>query len=232
MKRESKGQQVKTFQSFQPQPDLSKVKTIIKVYFKAADGGFYIYGPDHMLPVVEGQCKDKPFRIMQGSIQAATLASVIEGYEWAEFWYFEILKSENKKKVIVFNFAANRRYSEGPYCTKSRGPLDTHVRDDIHFIGSPVLHLDYEILWKAGNRYYKQHEADDPLVGASPDGTIIDWTPEREAFFEKMRAGLVYLIDRLIDFEGDLGVNADLAIASLQSGQALLPPPDTETLNG
>lgn len=233
MKRESKGQQVKTFQAWVPQPDLSKVKAIIKVHFRADAGTFYIYGPDHILPVVEGQQnKGQPYRINKTSIEASTLAGVLEGYEWAELRYFEILKSEKKQKVIVVNFQCNRSYSDGPHCTKANGPLDTHVRDDIHFVKSPALHLSYEILWKAGEQYYRQHEADDPLHHAHPEGTIIEWTAEREAFFEKMRSGLVHLIDRMIDFERDLASNADLAITAMQNGQALLPPPTLTASQG
>ena len=120
------------------------------------------------------------------------------------------LREANKSRVIRFHFKRNA--STSPW-----------FRDEqISFCGSPALHLNYEVLWKVGNNLYRQHDPKMPLeyAGAVKDrfdeGTsnVIEWTEERERFFESMVQGLVGLIRKVEDFSKNLAVNVDLAITS------------------
>ncbi len=210
----TKGKQVRAFKASVPQPDLSHKSEIIKVYFQSRTGRFSIYGPDHVLGVVHS-IKDSygmgKASFSPTTIEAARIDDVVEAFGAAMGRYVIVLRQEIKKKVILFKFECNQ--------------VGDQRYNNISFAGSPCLHVDFEVLWEAGGRLYRQDEPDDLLTSHHKDGHVIDWTPEREAFFEKMRSGLIHLIARLIEFNDSLKTNPEAAIAALTNGAMLLPPP-------
>ncbi len=224
-KKESKGQQVKTFQAHIPQPDLTYEKVVEKVYFQASDGMFSIYLQPHILGLVSSNAfgdRSEHGRNWwrEDRITASQLDPLIAIHRDVLARYVSIVREEKKTKVIVYKFQCNLR----------GGSLDHVPRDDIHFSISPALALTYGIRWKSGEYLYVYVDEDEPERGlrrSRMDGIEIEWTAEREAFFEAMQSGLISVIDRLIDFETALKVDAGKAIAQMK-GQALLPAPKVE----
>ncbi len=225
MKKESRGQQVKTFQVHYPQPDLTYVKVTEKVYFKADEGTFAIYPPPHILGLVAGDCfgdrSEHGTRWWRSDrIVSDRLDPILALHRDLLLRYVSIVREERKTKVIVFKFE----------CNFSGGSLHHVPRNDMHFAASPAIALDYAVRWRSGGHLYKFDE-DDPELGlrrSGFDGVEIEWTAEREEFFEAMKAGLVNVIDRMIDFEKALKVDAGKAIAQMKS-RALLPAPKKES---
>lgn len=230
-KKESRGQKVKTFKHWIPQPDLSREETQVAVYFKADEGTFYIYHGAHVFEACQDEAGNMyhfdKVHMRPTSISGKVMDQVVKAFEAVCNKYEKLLREQGKIRVIRFSFARNRRYVEdSPFKPAS----------DISFCGSPALHFDYELLWRVGDKLYRQDAPDFPLQFAGSvardrglhgeDETCVDWTPEREAFFEQMRNGLITLINRIEDFQSDLAGNIDLAIAS--GGMFLLAAPVKE----
>jgi len=220
MKKESKGQQVKTFQAHIPQPDLTYQKVVEKVYFQASDGMFSIYLQPHILGLVSAA--DLGDRYMHGGqwwrsdrITDSQIDSLLAIHRDVLARYTSIVREQTKTKVIVFNFKCNVSSMH-------------HVpRDDMHFAPRPALALSYAVRFKSNGVLYKCVDEGDPTSGlrrSHAEGVEIEWTPEREAFFEAMEQGLISAIDRLLDFEKALKEDAGKAIAQM-SGRPLLPAP-------
>lgn len=219
-RRESRGQQVKTFQAHIPQPDLTYEKVIEKVYFQAASGLFSIYLQPHILGLVDGNAfgdRSEHGRNWWRSdrIVSSQLQPLLDLHRDVLARYTSIVREQTKTKVIVFKFECNLA-----------GSFKHVPRNDMHFATSPAIALNYAVRWRSGGNLYTFDE-EDPELGLQQshfDGVEIEWTAERETFFEAMKIGLINAIDRLIDFEKALKVNAGKAIAQM-SGRALLPAP-------
>jgi hypothetical protein len=216
MKREGKGQRVKTFKAWIPQQDLTKIETQVGVYFKPDSGRFYIYDGAHMFAAAAERAKKsyegRDVHIRDTMITDNTLDGLLNGFKAICFAYEEEMKNAAKKKVIRFTFKANTEWDG------SRQP-----KSDISFCGAPAIHLMYEVLYQVGDQVYFQDAEDgrlqyrgkaDEARHSHSDAVTIDWTPEREAFFENMRQSLVTLINRVDDFQKNLLVNVDNAIAA------------------
>lgn len=223
-KRESKGQRVKSFKHWIPQPDLSKKETQVVVYFKANEGAFYIYDGAHLIEA----CRDETDRWYEtrhvtahgAALRSKLMDNLIEGFEALCKRYEQLLREQGKKRCIRFSFARNRPYVEDS---------EHKPRSDISFCGHPAIHFDYELLWRVGDTLYRQDDPEDALQFAGhvarssglhgETETCVDWTPEREAFFSQMRSSLITLINRIDDFQSDLEKNVTLA---LQGGMSPL----------
>jgi hypothetical protein len=217
-RREARGQRVKTYKFWIPQPDLIAAETQIVVYFKADESRFYIYEGAHVLEAV-GHFADKMgellhCRVHGGNISSPLIDNLMKGFEALCDRYVMLLREQGKKRVIRFTFARNRPYVEGsPHKPAS----------DISFSGAPALHFDFDMLWRVGDKLYRQSRPDDPLQFAGSvarsrglhgeSETCVDWTPEREAFFTQMRGALIETINRIEVFQSDLEQNVGLALA-------------------
>jgi hypothetical protein len=243
---ESKGKRVKQFKELVPQLDQSSEMEVIHVYFKADEGNFYIYPQQHLLDVVSSLDNGIDFRDAQyhpghGSIKAPVMAAAIACYKSLCTKFFDIVRTEQKKRVIRFTLKYNiAKMPDGSWRGHAPG-------DDISFAGRPALHLQYEVLWQSGKRLYRQDRPQDRLQDAGSavpsvygnremgmrqrrDGIyIIDWTQEREDFFASMKSSLEQLIHLLVLFVQDLEGDPDMAIANLSGGMTLLPPPKQHT---
>jgi len=223
------GQRVKQFQAFIPQPDLTSEKTVVHVYFQARDAVFNISVPDHIAAVVVETVRNCMVYRQRDQLVSASNYSLAETtFKDLLTAYTTLLQQQGKVRVIRFSVRAN----SGGY---------PHF-PDISFTGAPALHFQYEVLWRVGDRLFRQYHADSRLESAgdiprsAPNGRregswVIPWTAEREAFFGQMEAGLKGLIERLALFVGDLEGNLDHAIASRDSA-LLLPPLAPEAARG
>ena len=214
MKRESKGQRVKTFKAWIPNADLTKTETQVVVYFKADTGMFSIFEGAHMFDAARDRAK-KQTRSGRVSIHADmitdnTLDGVVRGFEAICTAYIAEMREALKKKVIRFTFKRNTKWT-----------AERPAADDISFCGTPAIHFMYEILYQVGDQVYEKVDHDhlqyrgkaNEARGRSGDAITVDWTEEREAFFKNMQASLVSLIHRVDDFQKDLLTNIDKAIA-------------------
>ncbi len=171
-KRETKGQQVKTFTTHEPQEDMSYVATSVKVYFK--DDEFTAYLPDHMHQVVENLPLFKEGRQTRSAymqlrlshagdcISAKIVDHLVQGYKQILLEYFQHLTNLAAQKVIVVEFKANlpwrrERQDAGDWTFRSGGGTAV-TRNDISFAGFPTVHLSYRILHRAGDTLYRRVE--------------------------------------------------------------------------
>lgn len=230
MKRDGKGQQVKSFQAWVMQPDLSKTKIIAKVFFQVTNGLFSIYLQKHLVEAMShiGKFGGATLDHHADRLSADRLDDVVEGHAFLLSKYEQFLREQKKRKVIAFKLEVNTMWTEDR--------PDAIDRNDISFCERPALALAFDVLFQIGdtNRLYRRAHEDGPLSyvgnsGKNDIGTVIDWTEEREAFFTQMRAGLLKAIDRLLDFEISLGKNPQKAIESLMGGgPQLLPAPGSK----
>jgi hypothetical protein len=219
-KRESRGQQVKTFGHYVPQPDQSTEKETIKVYFKADEGRFYIYPPAHILPVARAKAEQSSaahgVNFRDDFINSPLMDKVVHAFETMCSIYQNILKEEGKIRVIRFAVQRNLR-----------ADLNHHAKSEISFCGSPALYFNYELLWLSGGELFRQDDPELPLqhVRSHHDGDakVIPWTQEREDFFASMTVAMITLINRIDDFKANLESNVDKAIATRSS--LFLPAP-------
>lgn len=164
-------------------------------------------------------------RFSDDHISCSNLNEIVEGFKALCEIYKRLLREQKKERVIRFRFKRNLP-----------GTVDHLPKDDISFCGNPALHFNYEILWRVNDKLYRQYEPDDPLQFAGDvqdrhkEGAahVIEWTQEREAFFESMQRSLVDLILRVEQFQSNLSSNIDLAIAG--HTHPLLAAPDRETV--
>lgn len=229
MKRESKGQRVKTFKAWIPNSDLTKVETQVVVYFNASNGEFSIHQGSHMFATAREHMtsrltRDRELRIHDHMITAYVLETIVQGFADICHAYTNAMREALKKKVIRFTFKRNAPwYQDG-----------IPAASDISFCGTPAIHFTYEVLHRIGDALYEKRDDESNLQyrGSATearfregDAITIDWTEEREAFFENMQSSLLALIHRVDDFQKNLLVNVDKAIAA--SGPLLLPKPES-----
>ena len=216
MKRESKGQRIKTFKYFIPNSDLTKTETQVVVYFKADNGLFYIFDGAHMFASARERARKtmagRDLIIHDNMITASTLDTIKQGFEDICNSYIHEMREALKKKVIRFTFKRNTKW-DGEH----------QPADDISFCGAPAIHFAYEVLYQVGEQLYDKTEFAGNLQYRgnakearfrNGDAITVDWTEEREAFFVNMQASLVTLIHRVDDFQKNLLVNVDNAIAA------------------
>jgi hypothetical protein len=224
MKPSPKGQRVKSFKCFVPQPDLSTVDTQVVVYLDARKGLFSIYDGAHMLDA----CKDaaqknydtRTVSFFDDRISSKVLNELVEGFQGLCALYTRLLREQRKDRVIRFHFKRNLP-----------GTFDRFPKDDISFCGSPAVHFSYEVLWRVKDKLYRQPTPTSALqfagdvVDRHDEGAahVVEWTAARENFFEDMERALVALILRVEDFQTNLASNIDLVIAGHAS--PLLAPP-------
>lgn len=233
MKKDSKGQQVKSFQAWVMQPDLTKTKTIAKVFFQVTNGLFSIYLENHLVEAMAhvGKFGGATLDHYADRLSADRLDDVVEGHAFLLSKYEQFLREQKKRKVIAFKLEVNTMWTEDR--------PDAIDRHDISFCERPALALTFAVLFQIGDtkRLYDRAHEDGPLkyvgnAGKGDVGTVIDWTEEREAFFTQMRAGLLKAIDRLLDFEISLGKNPQQAIENLMcGGPQLLPAPTASRIS-
>src|ERR1700733_8516128 len=215
MKRDRKGQRVKTFKYFIPNSDMTSTETQATVFFKPETGMFTIYQGAHMFTAARDKARGKydsrTLSIFENRVSADRLDDIVRGFEYLCGVYAEEMKNAHKKKVIRFTFKAN-----APWYTDHEAALS-----DISFCGSPAIHFTYEILQQVGDQVYEQTEEGSKLQyrgsakearGRSGDAITVDWTEEREEFFKNMQGSLITLIHRVNDFQKDLLTNVDKAI--------------------
>jgi hypothetical protein len=224
MKRDSKGKIVKTFKAYIPRSDLTTVETQVSVYFKADTGMFTIYDGPHMYPAVQGRInlKANDVRIGDTYITSQRLNAITQAFDDICVKYTNEMRELQKRKVIRFTFKRNT-----PWDKESDRP----AADDIHFCGTPAIHFTYEVLYRVGDTLYEKPDDDINLQyrGSATEGRFrdgdaitVDWTEEREKFFNNMQASLLTLIHRVDDFQKNLLTNVDRAIAG---GALLLEKP-------
>jgi hypothetical protein len=217
MAKESRGQQVKTFTHGVPQADLSYEQEVVKVYFRPADGDFAIYLPQHIAD-------------MEGTITHSQINFAIAGYKACLSKYLEAIKTAVREKVITISFTHNIRYVKGFHDVRNSRNFAGYGanRGEIHFTGSPAIHLNYSVLHRAGKRLYNVTESDGKEfmsdAGTTEGKKVIPWTQEREDFFASTVNNIERLIMAMIEFMDDIEGNIDKAIAS-NGGQLLIGRP-------
>lgn len=233
MAKASKGQAVKRFKDTVPQPDQSSVEQITVVYFAAGDGEFRIYVPEHISQALPQDLTTQGYvsTVAEPHVKDATQQGVLTAWTKLKERYLGLLRREGAVKVIR-------------YAVRAQHPGQATYGDRFSFeyshLGPGVaLQLDWEVLWRSGDRlFYGRYEGDELHLqdkGPVPVNAytfekyrLIEWTEEREAFFQAMKDGLISLIERLIVFcRGDV----ETQIAQIMSGAAsnpLLPAPTKE----
>lgn len=225
--KSSRGQQVKTFTTFEPGLGVESEKKIVKVYFDAKDGHFNIYLPDHMAALLKSHIETKGAYLSGNRIYSSTLDAVMEAHSIACRYCLRIMRETKRKKVIVFFVSCNTRIHK----------RDANTVCEIGFCDSPALHLDFSVFWKVGDKLYQERDdgslehygASLDMVAARRDrsATQIDWTQEREDFFSAMTGALEGLIGKILSFTHDLNKNPDKALANFRGTHLLTPPAKT-----
>lgn len=245
MARDSKGQQVKTFKHFVPLANLKYEETTGKVYFKADDGCFYVYLPDHItavaraLPDADGWYETKGARRHGSAVFAPTMDAAMKSYDCTLKAYRKLIENQQREKVIKVEFKHNIRWIKEFHQPRNIqhaiSAYQQQLRDGISFCGSPAIHLRYEVLYRVGNDLYRvdfegteSESLHHHQSNSANDSNVIPWTPEAEAFFANTVANIERLIMAMIEFFDDTPANLALAIAN--GGTLKLPaPPATPT---
>lgn len=209
--RGSKGKAVKTFTEKVPQSNLTTIDVVMTVYFKADTGEFRIFYPEHIAATLGDDMA-----------HADTLAGALETWAAGVERYRSVLKSEQRKKVIMFTLKYN---------IQQRGVFQTYNAPTSlgSGISAPALNLTYEIFWDVnGVLYY--FRGDEPgsamqRYGVASGRRSIPWTAEREAFFASMKGALEGLILKLIDFDKAMSDDVDGAMVAFAQGRNLLSAP-------
>lgn len=213
------------------QEDLSMEKAVLVIYFK--DDQFNIHLPEHMHGVLVGwsEAGFNSHVTSKGVLRAPTMPGIKNAWKLAEARYRHVIQHAEKKKVIVLNLQYNARGLDGG------GHFNKHK---LQSIGCPALYIDYQLAWEVNGKLYhyfgKGSDQQDSrqtlqrLDAGIYDAAIIEWSAEREQFFEGMRGALNGLIKRLHELRtaidtGDIG-GALLQFA--QSGPALTGPKEAE----
>lgn len=229
-KRESKGQQVKTFKHFVMLPSLESEVIIGKVYFQADSGRFAIYLPEHVAAVAasiphneyDGRSGLIFNRDQGGYLTHKVIDTVIDGYKGYLTRYEDLLRTQKRRKVIAVTFRQNIRWIKGFHDVRNSTDFAGYGarRGDISFCGAPAIHLTYAVRYEVGGKLYQVVNHDDGsehMTYAAQEGKIIDWTPDRENFFANTVGNIERLIMAMIEFMDDIEGNIDRAIANNDS---------------
>lgn len=251
-KRESKGQQVKTFKHWAPLPDGNSEEIVGKVYFQASEGMFLVWLPENvatlsakLLGIDPGERSGTNYhQYRDGVIRALTLDRVLDLYATALSNYKNTIRNLIGEKVLVVKFEANLRWRDNVDYVFGSGGGTAVTRSDLHFCGSPAIHLSYEVLWKVGENLfvrdwhepYKDKEGYHTMRshGSFREGDryekrkLIMWTEEREAFIKGVRDNIERLGYAMHDFFKDFENNITHQIATGGKALAIAPPKEPE----
>lgn len=241
-RKESKGQQVKSFTYYVPLPGGLRddfEKTTVKVYFQGRDSEFAAYMPDHIVQAV-GQHPDLPTQFYQGKVRSKLADEIEPAYKAVCKLYEKIQKNALRKKVLLVDIKANH-----PRVNKhaiGMQPPEMPRFEDISFALNPALAFTYSVYWLVGDGLYRAYKrdkdseleemtyvckapGDDERPHAARSRFMIDWTEEREQLLESIHGGLVVLIERLWQLlSGDTATNVDRLIAG--GGRLMLAAPE------
>lgn len=222
MARDTKGSMVSSYKTSIPQPDQTSVEQITKVYFQGEF--FYIYLPEHIAEAIKSGYDGLGSNSFGSYIRDRQIAEVKDDFGSICERYLALIQSQGAVKVIRYKFQAKHAGMPvfgSEYTFEHGANLGPGV----------AMLLDYEVLWRSGTRLFYGHYEDGELrlqdKGPVPNPALswqkdrlIEWTEEREAFFEGMKKGLIGLIDRLIQFcDGDVAEQ----IGQIMSGEARMP---------
>lgn len=234
-KRDSKGQQVKSFKHFIPLPNSKLEEAVVKVYFQAAEGQFVIFLPEHIaavasgLPSLENVYEANGAQRYRGEIRGAAIDPVIAAYKHTLASYKKWTMTLQREKVIGINFKHNIRWIKGFHDVRNSRNFAGYASrsGEISFVGNPAIHLKYEILWRVDGKLYRLHNEgrEDEYMDYYSGGEashVIPWTAEREAFFANTVGNIERLIMAMIEFFDDIEGNVAKAIAG--KGPLALPP--------
>jgi hypothetical protein len=232
MKAPSKGQQVKTFKTFIPQPDLTSSEMVMKVYFRAADGMFLIYLPEHIAASVGDKFNESNreryigARVESNGVLACPIANeIVEQFNRICLMYRDLLKNENRVKVILLTVQVN--------ASGQRADGTWRNRKDQPFAISPMLGFNFDVMWKVDKNLYRQRGPDEKMtaVGSAENvirnkgSKLIPWTQEREDVLTAMRDGFFNLIDHVDAFCDDIEGNLDAIEGGKSNPMVLLGAP-------
>lgn len=231
MARDSKGTRVKSFTAYPPGLDLEGVKTVVPIYFHAGESDFSATLPEHIVEGI-GRHPERSDKLRGNQVRSPMADDIEPLYEQCCKLYKKIQQNAVRKRVIWVHVEANH---------PSAGFPERFTFKSISFAQVPALTMQYRVLWQVGDGLYNSNDMGDgrldhlSFINRVPDQTgkayqtrdtfVIDWTQEREDFFESMKEGLVELIRRIAWLLHDnAGVKIDQLLASGNAG--LLPAPD------
>lgn len=236
-KRNEKLTKVRDYRFSVPMVGVAARKATAQVLLDTETGIFQIELPKEVVTVLK----------RENIVTGRELNVMLREFDRVLEKYGSIIRAEGREKVIVLNYKKNwpGRDSNGDIFTFSVG-MKKELGGSFSFDQTPNLGmaLDYEVLWKIGDRGIfeiifcddDETPAGDPAwrYAAEPkEMKVIPWCEEREAFFAAMRDGLGSMIERMNRFfSGDFISNVDRAIAhggnglALPSRQPALPSPD------
>lgn len=179
-------------------PDGSREDWTARVRYERGGDRFYVDVPLHLdanltlkniHPGNAEQFIPKHGRIYGQTPQAA-LAAVNRAID-------DYIKSlHTKRKVILYQFGYKKDGCEG---------VGFHFSDD-HGSGT-ILQVDWDVCWEHTMAKTKRYSR-----GSSPEGSsqhsadewkVLDWTPERQKFFQDFQLAIDQLIKRVEDVVGD-----------------------------
>lgn len=185
----------------------------------------------------DGEVVEEHKYIVDQFISSDTLEGVIRAFKKEVDKLSKILNTKNRKKVIIVNFRAQIyltygdaekaqiRYGEmidgqgGKINLDKEGEWKKYVvlrREDLSFAKTPALELNYFVCYQVGQELYELDDMDhigsvDSWKHDQNDNAIyLEWTEEREKFFEEARLGLlktIFSIDKFVK-----GVRKDPAL--------------------
>lgn len=232
MAKESKGQQVKTFQHFEPTADGGHEKRIVKVYFQAKDGRFMIEIPEHISAIyTEIAPPHYGAKIVHYNrdkqIAGSIVNELIEAYTTLctkyEHWY----RNLKKKKIILYTFQKNMSWNKEFHARFPRSYVPHGGHQEISFTGTPAIHLHYRIAFIVGDSVYTDGGSNLQYKCKVEHAKYVDWTEERETFFANTVNNIERLIMAFVEFFDDPEANIT---KSIENGGVMMiaPPAPTE----
>lgn len=237
MARESKGMKVKTFTAHIPTGADSQEfeKAVVPIYFRAKESTFAAFLPEHIRDGAGKHPEHSPlYHDHEGAVVSAKADDIEPAFEAMLKLWRRIQQNAVKKKVIQVFVQANARGNAFQRVANAGG----FVFREISFVQGPALNIWHRILWQVGDGLYSANRIDDdrlehlsyhaavPTPSDKPHATresfLLDWTPERQQFFENIETGLFTLIERLA---GMLGGNTGNNVDRMISGGGLLSLP-------
>jgi hypothetical protein len=238
MAKESKGTKVKSFTAHIPTGagDRDHEKIVVPIYFRAKDSTFAAYLPEHIAEGAGKHPEHSPrYRDHEKAVVSDKADDIEPAFEAMTKLWRRIQQNVAKKKVIQVFVQANARGNR--YQNVAQAGF---VFKEISFVQGPALNIWHRVLWQIGDGLYNENDYGDgslPRMSytaavSKPDGRpgstresfLLDWTQEREDFFDNMREGLLTLIERIaFMLGGDTGDNVDRMISG--GGLLSLPAP-------
>lgn len=209
----------------------------VKVTMTPGDGVFYIGEPRHIADFI-GARDDKPvtFNHRECYVAAKTLDAVIAAHHAIGHFFQKAVRDATRAKVIIVTFKANHP-AHGKYVNPSS-------YSELSFAGRPALAIEHEVMWLIGDNLYRVFERGEgefpqmtyvcaaPVNGnysGRPEMFMLEWAAEREAFFDRVKERMVWLIDAIGEMLiGDTTAQVDRMIAG--GGLLSLPAPEAESV--